>query len=791
MKSYRNKRFFALLLALVMLVGFAPGIANATATESSTAKQLMILHTNDEHGQVEYVEGKNIGYPLYKNAIKQFKEKAGMPVLVINAGDATQGTNLANFSKGASIIDLMNDLGVEAFVPGNHEYDFGNAQSTTNHSNATFPWYASNIFNESDKSLVFKGGEVIDVTGADGTVVKVGLFGLATPETKFKAHPDNTKGLFFPPTVAENVKIAQDEANKLRAEGADFVVAISHLGTDLSSEVRSQLIAEQVTGIDVIVDGHSHSEWPNGNPVGNSTIVSSGDKLRYVGQAVLKKEGTAEATVTAKLLNEAGLKAIYPDLAPDASMLAKIDAYVAEMGTAMNVVIGKTATELDGVRNNVRSKETNLGNLITDAMLKKSGADVVLTNGGGIRASIDVGDITKGEVFNVLPFGNMLYTFEVTGQQVLDALNFAVSDYPNPQGKFPHIAGMKVEIVEGTPTTVKTVKLADGTALDIAKKYKLATNDFVGAGGDGFTMFAGSPLITTDGSLDVVVQEYVAEITKAAPAEGFTYVTDGRLTVVTEEPEEPVQTGLVKDDKGLRYIDPKTEEAYVNRWKTVDGKTYYFGADTYAVSGLQTIAKVKHYFGDDNVQYKNRWKTVDGKTYYFNANGVAVTGLQTIANVLHFFGNDGVQFKDRWITVDGKTYYMNKNGTPTKGLVTINGVKHYFGNDGVQFKDRWITVDGKTYYMNKYGTPTTGLATINGVKHFFGADGVQYKNRWITVSGKTYLFNQYGVARTGLYKDPANGATYYFDSTGVQLKNGTVKVDGKDLRFNANGVLIP
>lgn len=166
------------------------------------------------------------------------------------------------------------------------------------------------------------------------------------------------------------------------------------------------------------------------------------------------------------------------------------------------------------------------------------------------------------------------------------------------------------------------------------------------------------------------------------------------------------QTGLVRNSSGLRYIDKTTKKAYVNRWRTVSGKTYFFGKDSYAVRGLQTINGVLHFFGDDFVQYKNRWRTVTGRTYYFNANGVPLKGLHKVNGVLHFFGNDGVQFKNRCITVSGRTYYFNANGTALKGLQRISGVLHFFTDAGVQVKNSEILVSSKAYDVNRNGVAT-------------------------------------------------------------------------------------
>lgn len=262
------------------------------------------------------------------------------------------------------------------------------------------------------------------------------------------------------------------------------------------------------------------------------------------------------------------------------------------------------------------------------------------------------------------------------------------------------------------------------------------------------------------------------------------------LTMKTAIPK----AGLVKDANGLRYFDGVSATPYINRWRTVDGLTYYFGADTYAVSGLQVDqdnGAIYYFDVTTKAQYKERWRTVDKKTYYFNKNGVAMEGLLELNGALHYFGPDRIQFKNRWKTLDNKTYYFNANGVPTKGLLELSGVLHFFGGDGVQFKERWKTIEDKTYYFNKNGVPTTGLVNLGGAIHFFGPDGVQFKNRWKTVEKGTYYFNANGLPTRGYLREDGSRISYFFDpTTGFQKKDQLVK-NGNNIYFaNTNGVLV-
>ncbi len=547
MKQKRNQRLFSWLLVFSLIMGLVwapvksladtpePTAPTEETTESPAdealrngEKELIVLHANDIHGHAQQdAKGGNIGYATFKNVVDAFKAE-GKTVLVLDAGDATQGTNFATLSKGNSMIRLMNQMPLDGFVPGNHEFDYNRVTALNNRDNSTFPWYASNVFYEGGTELVFKAGEVIERDG-----IKIGLFGLATPETKYKADPRNTEGLRFADTVEENVQIAQAEIDRLRGEGAQVVIMLCHLGSDEESVVRSTAVAPMLHGLDLVIDGHSHTEWPEGSAQGDALLVSAGEYLKNIG--VVTMTLTPDGVTKSARLMPYSEAVTYGE---NADMAQAIKAVEDEQAETQNVVIGKTAALLQGERGFVRTQETNLGDLITDAMRKSSGADVVLTNGGGIRASIDEGDVTVGEVFTVLPFGNAMTVIKVTGQDILDALNFAASDYPGAAGRFPHVSGMTYLIEtpekgaegEAAKSRVTEVQI-NGEALEPEKVYTLATNDFVAVGGDGYTMFHGKEQVALYGSLADIVQTYIEHLS-AESGDAFIYTADGRIRVL-------------------------------------------------------------------------------------------------------------------------------------------------------------------------------------------------------------------------------------------------------------------
>ncbi|NLC40160.1 MAG: multifunctional 2',3'-cyclic-nucleotide 2'-phosphodiesterase/5'-nucleotidase/3'-nucleotidase [Clostridiaceae bacterium] len=507
------KRATGLLLALVMVFTIMPLTVNAQAE-----KELIILHTNDVHGSAE-ADDKHIGYANYKNVIEDYKAKNDH-VLVVDAGDASMGTTFASLTEGADVITVLNMLPLDAFTPGNHEFDYSQESAMKNYADSDFPWYASNVTYESTGELVFDAGEVLDIGG-----LMVGIFGLATPETKFKADPRNTEGLNFADTVAANVAIAEDEVERLKNDGAEIIVLLSHLGTDLESDVKATDIAAAVEGIDIIIDGHSHSPHSESGPSGHSFIASGADGLLNIGLATVSTSGKVTSNVITK--------AEAVEYGKDEQLDALIEGILEEQEEVLGIVIGKTALELDGARETNRTGETNLGNLITDAMLDASGADVVLTNGGGFRATIEAGEITVKDIFTVLPFGNAMTVIKVTGQDIIDALNHGTKAYPEPAGGFPHVSGMTYEIAVGygsIPNMVTNVKIA-GEPLVKTKEYTLASNDFMAVGGDDYTMFKGKEQTALYGLMADIVRDYIIELEKEAGEEGFTYEIEGRITI--------------------------------------------------------------------------------------------------------------------------------------------------------------------------------------------------------------------------------------------------------------------
>lgn len=457
-------------------------------------KSLTILHTNDMHGF--FVEGDYDGMGAAKlKTVFDMYDAMSPNTLILDAGDATQGANLVTLSNGEKAMEVMNALGYDAMATGNHEFDYNQAQLLKNVGLADFPVLAANV-KKADGTDFLTPYIIKEVDG-----FKVAIFGLITPDTTFLSHPDNSIGLTFedPITVAKALV-------PVLATKADIVIGLVHLGDEGTGTLTSSALATAVTGMDLIIDGHSHSTYEYGKMVNGTLIASTGEKTKNVGVVEFSIMAGEVASVDAHLFT----KADSANIEADADVNAIIEAIQATNAVIEEEVVATTTEILQGERDDVRTGETNLGNLIAESLLDISGADVALTNGGGIRASINVGEITKGEVLTVLPYGNTVRVIELTGKDLIAAIENGITDFPNAKGAFPHIAGMTVEFDSSKDAGSRVVSLmVAGVKVDETKTYTLATNDYLVAGGDGYKMFTGKKVVAEFGAMDEVLTDFI------------------------------------------------------------------------------------------------------------------------------------------------------------------------------------------------------------------------------------------------------------------------------------------
>lgn len=542
------KKLLAVLLVVSMLM---TGLAFAETAETEVEHQpVVVLYTNDVHCGIEDAIGY-AGLAAYEKAY----EKLGYEVILVDNGDAIQGGPIGTLSKGEYIIDIMNAVGYDIATIGNHEFDYGMDVFMSLREKAEFPYISANFCD-------LEGNPILDpyvIKELGGW--KVAFVGVSTPETFTKSTPtffqDEEGNYIYSFCQGEDganlYAAVQKAVDAARAEGAEIVVAMSHLGTDGSSVpyTSSDLIVN-TTGINVVLDGHSHSVWEMElvqNAAGEDVILSStGTKLNNVGSLVIEAGEDQTPVLTTALHSES--------LFQDEEAEAFIATVKAQYEETLNQVVATTAVDLTtkdpatGERA-VRTAETNLGDLCADAYRVVLGADVAFVNGGGVRADIPAGDITYGQILSVHPFGNMACLMEVSGQQILDALEMASRDVPDECGGFLQVSGLSYEINVGVESSVvvddagsfvevageRRVQnvLVAGEPIDPEATYTLASHNYMlKSGGDGLNMFQGDVLLQDEVLIDnQVLINYIVDTLGGVVGEEYADpYGQGRITIV-------------------------------------------------------------------------------------------------------------------------------------------------------------------------------------------------------------------------------------------------------------------
>ncbi len=453
---------------------------------------LVIFHTNDVHGYA--LEEKNSAGQLthlgYARLKAYYDRVPARHKLLMDAGDVLHSQPFATARRGEFVARLLEPLHYDALAVGNHDFDYGQARLMELRDTYRLPFIASNIVGREDGVPLLPPFLVKDFGD-----IKVGVFALTTPETPVKTSPGNVAAVTFG-TPDDLAARAREQVRHLREkEKVDLVVAVTHLGTDALDEPNSQTIARQAPGIDLLIDGHSHSRVA-GLKVGDTLIVSTGAYLENLGQVTVTRSAKGKPLLAPKLVPAAEFASISPDPAV-AALSATLSA---ELDQELSRVVAHTDVLLDGDREGVRFHSTNLGRIIGAALRSATGADVALINGGSIRASIPAGDVTRGQMLAVLPYGNYALSVEMTGAELLAVLQEGLNQ-PG-QGAYLQYHGPKITAVEskeygadGTLTRRLAIRSVDlgGRPLDPAATYTVAINEFMYSGGDGYTQFARYP----------------------------------------------------------------------------------------------------------------------------------------------------------------------------------------------------------------------------------------------------------------------------------------------------------
>ena len=566
-------------------------VASLTSAESAEAKEApvespkseekdtVILHTNDVHGRIVEEKGV-IGDAKLATVIEQERAKSNQTTLVVDAGDAFQGLPISNSTKGEARAEILNQMQYDAMAVGNHEFDFGLDEAKKYKEILKFPLLSSNTY--VNGARLFEASTIVDkdktVEGDEFVVI-----GVTTPETATKTHPKNVKGVTFTDPISEVNKVIEEVQAKARAEGKDYkhYVVLAHLGVDTTTPVewRGSTLAEALSknprlkGKRVtVIDGHSHTveSTTYGD---NVTYNQTGSYLHNVGKITYKSRQL--------LGNPTQIPAADAKKLPANPTVEKLVKDIKQKYDAENAVevVSNSPVELNGDRENVRVRETNLGNVVADSLYQygQTGfshpTDIAVTNGGGLRETIAKGKpITKGNVIAVLPFGNTISQIQVTGQQVLDMFEKSLGSILQvdkdgkkvldengqpllePSGGFLQVSGVKVYYDTNLPSgkRVLGIQVKNRTTgrydlLDLAKTYYLATNDFLAAGGDGYTMLGGA---REEGpSMDAAFEDYL----KTADLTQYEKINPNSRTISVDSknfslPAETPQTNAAASD---------------------------------------------------------------------------------------------------------------------------------------------------------------------------------------------------------------------------------------------------
>ena len=528
------RKFLSVLLAFAMMLSLGVTTLAAedtavgtTAVEQTYAGKTVILHSNDVHGAIT-------GYACIA-ALKTDYESRGAEVILVDAGDYSQGTTNVSTTKGADAVAMMNAAGYDVVTIGNHELDYGYEQLMDNMSKAEFKVVCADVF-DADGTTIFDA----NYTYTTKSGVKVGFFGLLTPEAQTKANPALIKGLTF--AIDDLWAVSQKQIDALA--DADVVICLSHLGVDNETKpYTSYDLWNNTKGIDMIIDGHSHTVMTKGDK--NEPIQSTGTAFANIGVIVIDD--------ASKKIESNELVAVTDTMAKDEAVAAAAEKIIDRVKAEYDVKFAVSKVELNGAKapNGNRDSETNNGDLITDAMVwqvlqNKDGLTVnedhvvAITNGGGIRAAIKPGDVTKNDINTVLPFGNTVAVVYVTGAELLEALEASTYCTPGAIGGFPQVSGINYTIHTGKaydanaetypnstyygPKSINRVVInsINGKEFKENEVYAVVTNNFCAAGGDTYYAFASaSAQFDTGIPVDEAVMAYITRELKGVIGEQY------------------------------------------------------------------------------------------------------------------------------------------------------------------------------------------------------------------------------------------------------------------------------
>lgn len=568
-KMKKIASFLTSITVLLALILTFPVTAFAAETESLG---VVILHTNDVHCGFEADDSTFGAADLA--AYKARLESEGYDVILADAGDFVQGGVIGTLSNGEYPMQIMNELGYDIAIPGNHEFDFGMDNFLKLANEAKFPYISVNFTDLRTNKKPFSAYKIIEAGG-----LKIAFIGLTTPETPSSSTPTNFMdengnyiyGFLGGDDGTALYTAVQDAINSAYADGADYVFAIGHMGDYVYDEKwSSRTVIEHTSGLSAFIDGHSHSvledfvEDKDGKSV---PLASTGTKLENIGKITI-----TDNEMTCELIEKSDYTVSADENTAENKAYRNMTDFIAginaQYGELIGTVVARTDVELtindpETGERAVRSAETNLGDLCADAYRAATGAEIALVNGGGVRANIAVGDITYGNIIDVQPFGNSLCVVEATGQQILDCLEMGALHCPEEDGSFIQVSGLTYQINKSVPSSVKTDKdgnfigidgeyrvcnvLVGEKPLDLNKTYTVAShNYYLLSYGGGMTMFRDCKLVAKEIALDnQALIDYITENLGGTVGEKYSNPRgSGRIKVIDKASDISPETGV-------------------------------------------------------------------------------------------------------------------------------------------------------------------------------------------------------------------------------------------------------
>ena len=580
-----KQRLLTFMITAALVIGICPAIPAIADTDDSASSEesIYVLYTNDVHCEVS-------GYPALAACRAQLIED-GENVVTVDAGDAIQGEAIGTQTKGSAIVDLMNTVGYDYAVPGNHEFDYSMSTFLNLTKDAEFTYLSANFVDLQTGSTVFSPYAIKDFDGK-----KIAFIGICTPETYTKSTPayfqdENGNYLY---SFSENTfyETIQNTIDQARDDGADIVIAVGHLGINgTTNGWKSTDVIANTTGIDAFIDGHSHETISNSiyqNKDGEDVpLTSTGTKFENFGIMEIQMDSSAHINITTQLLHPSDVSYDSSEAASGAyhAVQDKIDHYNQELAYLYEV-LGTSEAELtinntEGVRH-IRSGETNLGDFVADAYRSICQADIALVNGGGIRASVSAGDVTRKALMDVNPWSNPMCVIEASGQQILDALEHGARNLPEENGGFLQVSGLTYTIDQWKESPVildeqgmfqgidpakerrvTNVKI-NGQALDPDKMYTVCGSVYtLQNSGDGFTMFKNDKVIAQDNlpaDASMLISYFTDVLNGKITAEQYGNIAGaGRIVIYTDASQHPKDDK--KDDSEKETEVPETKES--------------------------------------------------------------------------------------------------------------------------------------------------------------------------------------------------------------------------------------